>query len=49
MKTVRKMTQKHQLQEETILSSTDLELAIKEFIERRITRFQIGWYISIES
>lgn len=48
MKTLRIINQKHYVQEEIILSPDDINLAIKEFLESRIAKFQTGWNISID-
>jgi hypothetical protein len=48
MKTLRVVNEKHYQQEEIKLSSTDIQLAIKEYLENRIAKFQTGWNIAVE-
>lgn len=48
MKTLRVVKEKYYQQEEIKLSSSDIKLAIKEYIENRIAKFQTGWNISVD-
>ena len=48
MKTLRVVNEKYYQQEEIRLSSSDVQLAIKEFLESRFAKFQTGWNISVD-
>ncbi|HRH42033.1 MAG TPA: hypothetical protein PKY82_10340 [Pyrinomonadaceae bacterium] len=48
MKTLRIINEKYYVQEEIKLSASDIELAIKEYLESRIAKFQKGWNISVD-
>ena len=48
MKTLRIINEKYYVQEEIRLSPSDIELAIKEFLETRFAKFQTGWNISVD-
>lgn len=48
MKTLRVVNEKHYQREEIKLSSTDIQLAIKEYLENRFAKFQTGWNISVD-
>jgi hypothetical protein len=47
MKTLRVINEKHYVREEIRLSPAEIELAIREYLESRITRLQTGWNISV--
>ncbi len=48
MKTLRVINEKYYQQEEIRLSPSDIELAIKEYLESRFTKFQTGWNIAVD-
>jgi hypothetical protein len=48
MKTLRVVNEKHYQREEIKLSPTDIQLAIKEYLENRFIKFQTGWNISVD-
>jgi hypothetical protein len=48
MKTLRVVNEKYYQQEEIKLSPSDIQLAIREFLENRFTKFQTGWNISVD-
>lgn len=48
MKTLRVINEKHYQQEEIRLSPSDIQLAIKEYLENRFAKFQTGWNISVD-
>lgn len=49
MKTNRLVNEKYYLEEELTLSPTEVQLAVKEFLQSRIEKFQTGWSISLKS
>jgi len=48
MKTLRIIKEKYYLQEEISLSPSDIELAIREFLETRYPEFRAGWNIAVD-
>lgn len=48
MKTLRVVNEKHFQQEEIKLSPSDIQLAIKEYLENRFAKFQTGWNIVVD-
>lgn len=48
MKTLRVVNEKHYQREEIKLSPTDIQLALKEYLENRFAKFQTGWNISLD-
>jgi len=49
MKTNRLINEKFYLEEEISLSPTEVQLAVREFLESRLSKFQIGWSIKLKN